>query len=183
MSSRRVAELNKPQVRKSFLYVGGAALGAAVLGFILMNFVLGGNGGSSPPAASPPAANAAVPKTELLPTKEHAPLRPGGRDPFVVGGGSGTQAAAAPAAAVATPAPSAATTTTATSATKPIYYEVLSTTEGTADVKVGGKEFKDATPGTKVSSDSSVYSIVDDCVFFQKSGERFRVCTGERYLA
>lgn len=177
--SKRLQELEKPQVRRSFLIIGGAAIGAAVIGFILMNFVLGGDGGgtAAPPASSPSAQT--QPTLAPLSDAKHEPLREGGRDPFIVGTGGSISAAGA--SLPATPAPEVTPTPA------PVGQETVSVSnvkEASADVKVNDKVTKNATAGTKVSQDLTVHSIASGCVFFDQSpsNKRFRVCEGEKYV-
>ena len=80
MASRRRKQQSEP-IRKSFLIVGGIAIGVALITFVLMTFVLGGGGGGG--SALPSTPPAAITQPTPAPTPTPSPgLQPGGRDPF-----------------------------------------------------------------------------------------------------
>lgn len=121
MASKKKA--SEPAVRKSFLVIGGSAVGAAVFGFVLFTFVLGGGGGAEGDDQATELAtlnNASIPIASAPGVPEPGSdgavlnaLTEGGRDPFEKPAGivtaesnpGGFNTTTAVAAAAPTPAP------------------------------------------------------------------------------
>lgn len=175
MAKKRVEQ--GPPVRKSFLIVAGAAIGAALIGFVLMTFVFGGGGGeddtgtvatetSAPGAEGAPAAPIATPVPTPKPTDPPG-LKPGGRDPFSPIGGA-PQAAAAP--AVVKPA---------SIKNDEVKISVVKVYGEAADLKFGTFALEGVKAGQVLSPRFDVDEVKDACVFFKDDGERFKVCEGK----
>lgn len=168
-------KVETPAVRKSFLVFGGVAVGVAVIGFVVMN-LLGGGGGEadlvtppqgspagvvSTPAAGDPAANPA-PVSTPAPAPAAPGLNPGGRDPF------SPVAASAPTAVLGTTVYNTGPTVT-----------VLNVYADAADVQIDDKVYEGAKPGTVVGG-MILESVAGSCASFDREGDRFQVCEGDR---
>lgn len=178
-----------PPIRKSFLIIGGVAIGAALLGFILMTFVLGGGGGSDEPespsevateqggtagGSAGGAAPAATPAPTPAPQVENE-IKEGGRDPFAP---LAAGAAAAPAAEVA-PVVEEIDLEVNADGSEVVEVEVLDTYSDAADLKLNGQTFEGLDQGEVISPRFDMDEITGDCVWMKDSGARFKVCVGE----
>jgi hypothetical protein len=169
---RRSSE-EQPAVRKSFLVMGGIAVGVAVLAFVATNVLM-----NRPPAddqasaisetVGSPAPTSTPDSAEITdaPGTRSEGLVPGGRDPFtpaVVSSGEGAQVAG-----------------TVVENTD-VVVTVFSVYGGGADVQVGEDVFEGAKPGDRLSSGVLMKGIDDKgCVSFDREGDSFTVCKGQR---
>ncbi|MEX0875189.1 MAG: hypothetical protein WD646_03240 [Actinomycetota bacterium] len=172
MAGNRINE-DQPAVRKSFLVIGGVAIGTAVLAFVVMNFIVGGDSGDGEEAStisttqgSPAPTSSAEPSLSNPLSGQSEGLRPGGRDPFSP---TGAQASA---------------TDTQVQASVEENAEVVVTVftvygQG-ADVQVGEEIFEGARPNDKLSDGVVVKGIDGKCVSFDREGQTFSVCEGQR---
>jgi len=171
---RRSSE-EQPAIRKSFLVMGGIAIGVAVLAFVATNFLTN----REPPAedqasaisetVGSPAPTSTPDSAEIIdaPGSRSEGLVPGGRDPFtpavVQSAGEGTQVAGAVA------------------LNDDVVVTVFSVYGGGADVQVGDDVFEGAKPGDRLSGGVVMKGIDDKgCVSFDREGDSFTVCKGQR---
>jgi hypothetical protein len=166
-----------PPVRKSFLVIGGVALGCALLGFVVMNFLAGGGGDAvddsavlstsnaplaSPGALAPGSDGAAAASPSATPANQ---LVPGGRDPFDPGSLAATPApvqvvpvAPAPVQPQPTqvPVPQAALRT---NPADPVVIGMKSVSADAADVWIDDTEHSDVRRGEELDGRFAVERI------------------------
>jgi hypothetical protein len=170
---RRSSE-EQPAIRKSFLVMGGIAIGVAALAFVATNFLVNREPAGEDQASAisdtvgSPAPTSAPESAELTdaPGSRSEGLVPGGRDPFtpaVVSSGGGEQVAGA------------------VVENNDVVVTVFSVYGGSADVQVGEDVYEGAKPGDRLAS-GVVMKDIDDkgCVSFDREGDAFTVCKGQR---
>jgi hypothetical protein len=165
---------DQPAVRRSFLVLGGVAIGVAVLAFVLMNFIVGGDSGGGEEAStisttegSPAPTSSAQPSISNVSSGESEGLRPGGRDPFSPTGGGQAQAAETQVQGVVV-------------SNAEVVVTVFTVYGEGADIQVDEKVFEGARPNDKLSEGIVVEAIRDKCVSLDREGDTFEVCEGER---
>jgi hypothetical protein len=170
---RRSSE-EQPAIRKSFLVTGGIAIGVAVLAFVATNFLTNSDSGGEDQATAisetvgSPAPTSAPESAEITdaPGSRSEGLVPGGRDPFtpaVVSSGEGAQVAGA------------------IVQNSDVTVTVFSVYGGSADVQVGEDVYEGAKPGDRLASGIVMKDIDDEgCVSFDREGDAFTVCKGQR---
>ncbi len=169
---RRSTE-QQPAIRKSFLVTGGVAIGVAVLAFVGMNFLTSREPADDQASAisetvGSPAPTSAPDSAELkdAPGDDSQGLQPGGRDPFTP--------------AVVQSSAEGAQVLGSTVENNAVVVTVFNVYGQAADVQVGEDIFEGARAGNSLASGVVMRGINDQCVSFDREGDAFTVCKGQR---